>query len=320
MSLINWSPSQPADCSIAAWIGPGHGFVEFNCANTTSSIGFYPSSGFPNAEPIVEKIETICEQELKGEIDDFVALIAKNQLNRRLQQLNQGDLGAQILKGMKNAPIVQQTAGRVGDISSFVGSTQGVSSGSRLSSKGLSACGKSTPGCGSSSGKSSPSLKIGASPSISVSFNQLPSSGSLFSGWSSLSAANSAIYVNNQVKGWVKKDACALRQCVYKEIPCLMSRIETTHDKVEKAWKEVESIKQELAVDESIQCPVGPFSKSMYKLWGANCLDFMARIMDSTGISNWRQKMEYTFDPGAKAGGIAWQYFNWVLKPSKGST
>lgn len=305
LSLTPWaSPAQFSPCSIAAWIAPGHGFVEFNCGNTTSSIGFYPAPHSERVKTLTESLESFCEQTLQGTFRDL------RSANRNLNQI----------AGQENPHIIQALNENNREMMHLSGYSRNLVGASSLiqSSHGSSfSSSKSSPSSASSSscGKSSPSCKSSASPSITTAYHQLPPSSSLSGGFSTTTKIQSGLKSILQHRGWVRKDACALKQCLNGVLPCLTSRIETTPDKVEKALREVDSIRQELAVDESRQCPTGVFTKSFYKIWGGNCLDFMARVMDSTGIFDWRKKMEYTSPPdGYKMIAIAWHYFNFVLK------
>jgi hypothetical protein len=114
--------------------------------------------------------------------------------------------------------------------------------------------------------------------------------------------------INLPYKGTISQNGYYRSLCESKKISCLVSRLETTPAIVELAWREKETALLETAALKRKPASIKP---SVYTLWNNNCLHFMSRIMDSTGITDWREKVTYFSAPSISdiAFNYAWHYF-----------
>ena len=129
--------------------------------------------------------------------------------------------------------------------------------------------------------------------------------------------AGSSYSLNIENKAILIDDTKTLQDCMQRRIPCLFSHLNVTSTVAKKAWTELLFIQNAIKLfNEEAQCPVDKTLSAKYKFkdFGNNCIDFMRRIMDSTGMTQWKHQMKYTFKPCLrdKIFAIAWHYFNWT--------
>lgn len=102
--------------------------------------------------------------------------------------------------------------------------------------------------------------------------------------------------MNLPYKGKITSDYSLLNLCESKQISCLSSRLESTPDIIEKAWKEQKAFIKEMEESE-INIHTAPSKRTIYRILDHNCVHFMSHIMDSTGITTWKQNMTYFSPP-----------------------
>jgi hypothetical protein len=122
------------------------------------------------------------------------------------------------------------------------------------------------------------------------------------------------IIAENSVDGKLVDDSLLLKECLNRKFPCLVSHLNVTSEVAAKAWNKYQSIKEGIKFERQNSCPLTPLGKLRFNASNNNCIDFMRRIMDSMGISNWKKDMHYSSPPTMmnKLTAIAWHYFNWT--------
>ncbi|HEV8051663.1 MAG TPA: hypothetical protein VGP47_04145 [Parachlamydiaceae bacterium] len=129
-----------------------------------------------------------------------------------------------------------------------------------------------------------------------------------------ISSGSTFHLLNGQENAFLRDDSYLLDQCLNREIPCMVKHLNVSFDVFEKAWNEMIEIKNEMDLNIEDKCPLAPTDRYLYHAIHNNCVDFMRRILDSTGICNWKRDLEFTYLPSRmdKLTAVAWHYFNWT--------
>lgn len=112
----------------------------------------------------------------------------------------------------------------------------------------------------------------------------------------------------------VKNDSSSLLDCRLLRTPCKTVSLNLNHTMFMNAYQEAKTIQESLIEfkTQKFQKNKKDDIKNLHWTITNNCIDFMRRIMDKTGVTNWKSRITYTYTPAFydKIFAIAWHYFN----------